>query len=287
VKSNRLAVLVLLAAITAISLFFWLKEEGSLERRQLMAYLPHQNGSLAYADVELLRQTRYLSKLLGERKPEADYLRFVQGTGFDFEKDLDDLAILIGNQSRVFAVAQGRFSWSKLRDYGLQQGGRCTDKDCVIATSNQRTVFYQFLRNGVIGISFSPAGSEPHQFSFGDLPNSADVGQGPIWLKSTGPDVMNGSWVPTVLRETLGISLSRAQRIMLSVEMKDLAPALLLQADFVSAQHSTDAQKDIQTLIQQIGGSGDRSNESKLLSGGKVQQNGNRVEASWSLKGVW
>ena len=56
---------------------------------------------------------------------EEDYLRFVQATGFNYETDLDLVAISFthdgSNSSTTFAVAQGRFDRKKIEAYAGQR----------------------------------------------------------------------------------------------------------------------------------------------------------------------
>jgi len=55
---------------------------------------------------------------------DAEYSQFLRDTGFDYERDLDRVAVSIikaGKDSKLFAVAEGRFDRSKVEPYAAAQ----------------------------------------------------------------------------------------------------------------------------------------------------------------------
>ncbi len=101
--------------------------------------LPATAPVIGFADVAALRylQDTPLASVLGLAAPDPeqdrDYRRFVRDTGFDYTRDLDEVAVAywpanlvqtsggIG-QNRILAVADGRFDQKKIDAYALRTG---------------------------------------------------------------------------------------------------------------------------------------------------------------------
>lgn len=101
--------------------------------------LPSSAPVIGFADVAQLRhlQDTPLASVLGLAAPapeqDREYQRFVRDTGFDYTRDLDEVAVAywpanliqtdggIG-QNRVLAVADGRFNRQKIEAYALRTG---------------------------------------------------------------------------------------------------------------------------------------------------------------------
>ena len=106
----------------------------------LLNKLPPDAPSLGYADLDALRSLKDspLAAFLGltSSGPQADldYKEFVRNTGFDYTRDLDKVAVAywpaaLGsssgqavNDSRLLAVAIGRFNEPKIKAYALRTG---------------------------------------------------------------------------------------------------------------------------------------------------------------------
>jgi hypothetical protein len=87
---------------------------------------------------------------------DSDYRSFVSGTGFDYERDLDAIAVAsIPNQ--IFAVLRGRFEWNRLRAYATAQGGSCRDTYCQVSNPKSGRWFSFFpIRSDVMAVAVSP-----------------------------------------------------------------------------------------------------------------------------------
>lgn len=95
----------------------------------LFAELPTANSPAAmYIDMKALRTSPFVSKIaamIPETKKDADYLAFVNATGFHYETDLDQIALVTdpsipGNSAQI--VAQGNFDEQKIAAYAQAKG---------------------------------------------------------------------------------------------------------------------------------------------------------------------
>ncbi|HET9401505.1 MAG TPA: hypothetical protein VFO34_11180 [Candidatus Acidoferrales bacterium] len=95
----------------------------------LFADLPTATSPAAiYIDMKSLRASAFLSKIAAmapEVKKDANYTEFVNATGFNYETDLDQVAIVTdpatqGNSAQV--IAQGRFDEAKIAAYAQAKG---------------------------------------------------------------------------------------------------------------------------------------------------------------------
>ncbi len=118
----------LLLALTFFTYPWWSQRRGA----DISIYLPQQAGSVISVDVAQLRRIGLLG---GKDLPwESEYRSFIAATSFDFERDLDRVLLHLGDDKNVY-LASGRFHWQKLRQYVVDNGGKCVDRACSIASS--------------------------------------------------------------------------------------------------------------------------------------------------------
>ena len=111
------------AAVLAGGAGVWFRvhrTKAFFEPRALLARFPPDEASVLSVNVRLLRQAGLLS---GSKAPlEADYRQFLDGTGFDYRRDLDLVVASFSDRGNYF-IARGRFDWPRLRGYVAKQGG--------------------------------------------------------------------------------------------------------------------------------------------------------------------
>lgn len=125
-KLVLLAVALLVAALLIFAVLRWRSSHRPGRDEILNTLLEHApNGTIGivYLDVAQLRQSPFAQKLFAwAPKPQSDpdYARFLQETGFDYERDLDRVAYAAakrGSQSTWLAIADGTFDRKKLTAY--------------------------------------------------------------------------------------------------------------------------------------------------------------------------
>jgi len=132
-------------------------QRGALgAREEMLSRMPENASAVVYLDMAELRSSQFLTQLFQwAPKPELDrdYAQFLQATGFNYEKDLDRVALAIHREpqnSTAFAVADGRFDRKKIEAYAAQFGSlKTADGKILFAVplnGSNRKAYFTFLR---------------------------------------------------------------------------------------------------------------------------------------------
>ena len=154
-------VLLIAAAVTAA---IQLRKHAPPESARL---LPGADG-FVYLNLKWVRRTGVLGKLAAVHH-EADYQQFIQNTGFEFERDLDQAAFAVHyptaangipkTELRFSEVFVGRIDGSKLRDYLLRLSAKVENYNSIEIYSiplDGRT-----LRVAILGVGLVAASNYP------------------------------------------------------------------------------------------------------------------------------
>src|SRR5690242_9674689 len=153
---RRITLGILASAIVLIAATVWFnvhRSSGLSTQLDLLARLPNEPAAVLSIDFSTLRR----GGLLNARSMplESEYRAFLEGTGFDYHRDLD-LVVASFSHSGNFFVARGRFDWAKLRKYAIRQGGSCYDQLCRVQGSTpDRRISFLPLRDNVIALAVS------------------------------------------------------------------------------------------------------------------------------------
>jgi hypothetical protein len=130
VATNLVAGLMFLGAIAFFGYERWGNRDNT-PRESMLALLPADANTIVFADLAELRQSPFLAELYQwapHAQIDAEYSKFLHDTGFDYERDLDRVAIAVIKRSALdavfFAVADGRFDGKKVTAYAVQSGTR-------------------------------------------------------------------------------------------------------------------------------------------------------------------
>src|SRR5262245_60366414 len=102
--------------------------QSSFARDEILSKMPAEASAVVFVDFNELRAASFFAKLYAwAPKPQADpeYAQFLKDTGFDYERDLDRIAIAFekhGLDSAFFAVADGKFDKSKITGVAMKNG---------------------------------------------------------------------------------------------------------------------------------------------------------------------
>lgn len=125
---GSLAIVALFGAIAVYALLHWSGIEDSA-RESALAMMPSDAHAIVYADVAALRQTPFIAGLRdwapAPQQVDSEYAQFLRDTGFDYERDLDRVAIAFihrGQDTTHLVVADGRFDRKKINTYTSQFG---------------------------------------------------------------------------------------------------------------------------------------------------------------------
>ena len=150
---KKLAAGILLSAALAVGIYFaysrWFPSGGD-SRESLLRSLPSDATAVIYADVAELRRDELLSNLgslSSKVATDADYKQFVAETGFNYEKDLDRVAIAVetrGATRNLFAIADGNFDRKRIEAY-LHKNGQSEKKNGIEIFRVQANEFGQTI----------------------------------------------------------------------------------------------------------------------------------------------
>ena len=169
--NKRQVVAAILAGLAVAVIVFYTYERwgasASNPRNALLAQMPADASAVLYTDLDALRQSPFLAELYKwapQSKADADYAQFLQSTGFNYETDLHRVCIALlnhGQNTTLYAVAEGRFDQQKISGYASQSGTRESRNGREIFSipliGSARRVTFTFLREDRIALTNGPA----------------------------------------------------------------------------------------------------------------------------------
>jgi len=118
---TRFWIVSLVAIVFFVGIAFAIHHLGSSDsnaaRESALALLPSDTNTVVFVEFAQLRNSPFVAALRDwapqPQQLDAEYAKFLQDTGFDYERDLDRIAVAStkrGSQNTFFAVGDGRFS---------------------------------------------------------------------------------------------------------------------------------------------------------------------------------
>ncbi len=158
---NKLQLVIAIALSILLAVFLgyqrWKPNDSLAVRANMLSLMPADAGAVVYVDLGQLRSSPFLAELFRlapQPAPDSDYAQFLEATGFNYERDLDRLALAVNRQSNdstAFAVAEGRFDRKKIEAYGARYGSlKTADGKTLFAVpvnGSSRKAFFTFLRD--------------------------------------------------------------------------------------------------------------------------------------------
>jgi hypothetical protein len=167
-KKKWIAVVSGLLVVAAFSFYAYQKwsSRKTASREELLALMPTDASAILFIDVREMRAAPFFAALSAwapQPQADPDYAKFVRETGFDYERDLNRVAIAFerqGQASTFFAIADGRFDRSKIASYAAKAGsvsksGPREVFSVPLAGSSQE-IFFLFLRNDRLVLTDAP-----------------------------------------------------------------------------------------------------------------------------------
>jgi hypothetical protein len=164
-KPKKLVLGVLILAVVLVPAWFYFqthKRDSQSAREELLSHLPADSTSVVYVDFGELRGSAFLSEILAlapRPQTEEEYGKFVQATGFDYERDLDRVGISFAGSTqapKTMAVAEGRFDRKRIEAYSAHFGTLKTANGktiyAVSLSNPARTAYFTFLRDDQVAI---------------------------------------------------------------------------------------------------------------------------------------
>jgi hypothetical protein len=165
-KQRTRIALVALVIILSVAAFFGYRKWGTAVRSprgEILALMPTDGSAVLFLDFAELRQTSFVTQLYAwapKPQADADYSQFVRETGFDYERDLDRIAIAVerrGQDSFLFAIVDGKFDRQKISAFALKDGSvfKTGSREIfsVPASGTTKKITFVFLRNDRIALT--------------------------------------------------------------------------------------------------------------------------------------
>lgn len=283
-----LLVIVLCAGVL-FALRLWRSAQSSPER--LSQRFPATVNTILYVDVGALNAAGFLQRLAGQSgSQEADYLRFVEETAFDYQRDLRSLMVGFAGPN-TYAFATGAFDWEALRNYAGSRNGTCRFSICRMAAySNNRVISWAPLQRDIIALA---VGSD--QWAAAELtsgPGAKRPGppmSSPVWVSSTGKALRGASSLPEGTRSFTRI-LEPADRVLFALRPSASQMEISLAAECNApetarrvAQELAELTATLNTMLARENRLPNPSDLSGVLAAGKFQAQAQRVTGSWPL----
>ena len=235
--------IVIVVGAAALYAYHRWSDSASNPRNDLLAQLPADANTVLYIDLDALRQSPFLAELYKwapQGKADSDYTQFLQSTGFNYESDLNRLSIALlghGQESTIYAVADGRFDRKKISAYASQTGTRekrgSREIFSVPLNGSTRRITFAFLRNDRIALTNGASLDSP-------APQSASDSDAQAWRERFRR--LAGSPVFAVLRQDGSAGSVFSAQAPRSLQSPQLS-ALLDQLQWITVAGKPDADR--------------------------------------------
>jgi hypothetical protein len=152
VQFIALAAAVGLAVVSLLAYFVWFHPTIP-GRNALLSSMPADARAVLFIDLADLHRSPFFAALQDwAPKPDADqeYRQFLRDTGFDYERDLDRVAVAFEQQGAkkiFFAVGDGHFDRKKIKAYAEKNGA--------VENSGDREIFFLPVAGNSARLSFT------------------------------------------------------------------------------------------------------------------------------------
>jgi hypothetical protein len=280
-----------LAGAAAFLYHGWHRAHDAAQSSNLVGYLPADNASVIYIDVDALRRSGILGQLAGTKAAEdGDYRQFMEATRFDYSRDLDAVAAAI-KDGRIYFALRGRFHWSNLASYAVHEGGECHENFCVAPGSqpNRRISFY-LVKWDVLAMAVGPDDFGAYQITAKAAKAVIAQPNEPVWAVIPGAALQSATALPAAAQAlvpalqgadqiVLGMGANPNRQLQLSVHVtcKDAAGATALQAQLESAT------KSLRDAVARQHQKPDPSDLTGLLVAGNYRRTERQVYGTWAI----
>jgi hypothetical protein len=122
--------ILLAGCLLGLDAYLRVHDAGSTPRDAVLSSMPADASAVVFADFAELRRAPFAAEFynwIPKSNVDAEYAQFLRDTGFDYERDLDRVAVAsikAEKDTKLFAVAQGRFDRKKIESYAAPRGTR-------------------------------------------------------------------------------------------------------------------------------------------------------------------
>lgn len=160
-----IAVAAMLVAAALLLTLHYLPSSNISSRQELLRFIPSDSTAVFFFDLDEFRASPFLAKLNAwapVSNEDSEYLQFVRGTGFSYERDLQRAVVAICHHdatTNLLAVADGKFDRRKIETF-LTRNGKSTQQGKwtvfrLNASANENPISIVFLSNTRVAVSDS------------------------------------------------------------------------------------------------------------------------------------
>jgi hypothetical protein len=282
-----------LVAIAVIGTVIALRFGGTpkLDSGGMASYMPERDAAVLYIDVASLRSSGILEKLVGSTVgEEAEYRTFVEQSGFDYKRDLDRVMTNSADGTHYFLL-DGRFDWTKLKDYAKGQGGSCEGDFCFVrGTTPGRIVSFYPISGNLMALASSSHDKAAREINRRTpVKPTYVVPAQPLWLHIPASTLHRQSTLPAGTK-LFTRALESAERVMFSLGLQadkfeltmDVTCRTTESAAVMKSQLEGITQL-LQSLIAREKQKPSASDLSGVLSSGSFQRQSEHVIGRWSI----
>jgi hypothetical protein len=212
---SRIVAAVACVALLAGAASLWLHMRSArafFDPHVLLSRFPAEDALAMSIDFATLRHAGLLGQSSTQLEPE--YKQFLDGTGFDYRRDLDSVVASFSG-SGTFFIARGRFDWAKLRDYATRNGGSCYQDLCRMQGSRpDRHISFLPLRKDAIALAVSTNDLAATRLTKTG-PKVEDIPDAPAWISVPGAELRRPNALPPEMHLMLS-ALTTADRVIIT-----------------------------------------------------------------------
>jgi hypothetical protein len=286
---RRILIAVALVFCAALGVAVYLARSGSpASPAEMIVALPQTGATLAYIDVSAIRKAGLLPLAGAARVQDADYRTFVDSTGFDYERDLDAVAVSF-TSSGTFFIAHGKFDWPRLRSFA-QRRGSCRGELCRAPGSVPgRWVSFWRIGSRLMALASSPSDTAALDITPRKIGSDVPGPARPVWVSVAPSALASLNGLPAGA-QSFTSPLVSAERVVFSLAPSGNQLRLYLDVTSQSEAGAGELQKRLQEatdlLNKMLEREHQRPNEadmSGLLSAGKFRREGRQVFGEWPV----
>jgi hypothetical protein len=253
--------------------------------------LPQRDAVIVYVDFRRLRQGGIPGLLDSSKATEdADYREFARKINLDWRQDLDSVMMAMAPSGK-FMLVEGRFDWTRLRDYAKTAGGECFGSVCrVNGSTPERRISFLPLQDHLMALAVSTDEWAARALQ-GEAPGQdAVLPDAPVWIRVPGSALKSGAGLPDGTR-MFARSLDQADFAMLTFAQDGQRLAAKLDvrcndpraaADIAGElSHATTLLREMIAREHQTPNPADFSG---VLTSGSFWSQGDRVYGKWPIE---
>lgn len=276
--------ILLAAVLAAAAVFGWLKWRESrafFDTPVLLSRFPVEEAAVLRIDAAAMRSGGFLTA--SKLPPEPEYKQFLDGTGFDYRRDLESVVASF-SKSGSFFIARGHFDWNKLREYAVRQGGSCYQQLCRMQGSTpERHISFLPLRDDAIALAVSTDDLAASRLTKPSQPVNVRLPDAPVWLSIPGSELRRAGALPPGIRVVFS-GLTNADRVVITLGPQGSGAEAHLEASCRSQDDARILASQLRSATGMIREHAPADQLARILAAGSFEQSGQRVDGRWPVE---